>query len=234
VIIRRHEEGLTIREIAAEQRLPKTTVQDALARTEVARPHGGTTGAAAPPVGEPTVKCPCSQTAKAQGVVPDTNVHRTNGPRSPTSERTDCTTSTCSSVLCGSRTSESAGHSGTPSGASSALMILVAVGWLVGHHAVSLSILLGSSPALLATAATICRIHPFLPLRRLVVWPGVEVQHGLYHRGRAAPARPARPWTSRTWTSRSPCRRRTAWRQNQFADPACPRTRRTCVAVQTP
>jgi DNA-directed RNA polymerase specialized sigma24 family protein len=36
VIVRRYDEGLTIREIAAEQRLPKTTVQDALARTEVA------------------------------------------------------------------------------------------------------------------------------------------------------------------------------------------------------
>jgi DNA-directed RNA polymerase specialized sigma24 family protein len=36
VIIRRYKEGLTIREIAAEQRLPKTTVQDALARMDVA------------------------------------------------------------------------------------------------------------------------------------------------------------------------------------------------------
>jgi hypothetical protein len=36
VIVRRYEEGLTIREIAMEQRLLKTTVQDALAR-------GGTT-----------------------------------------------------------------------------------------------------------------------------------------------------------------------------------------------
>jgi DNA-directed RNA polymerase specialized sigma24 family protein len=36
VIVRRYEEGLTIREIAAEQHFPKTTVQDALARTELA------------------------------------------------------------------------------------------------------------------------------------------------------------------------------------------------------
>jgi DNA-directed RNA polymerase specialized sigma24 family protein len=35
VLVKRYEAGLTIREIAAERRLPKTTVRDALARAGV-------------------------------------------------------------------------------------------------------------------------------------------------------------------------------------------------------
>jgi len=36
VLVERYEDGLTVREIAAEQGLAKTTVQDALARSGVA------------------------------------------------------------------------------------------------------------------------------------------------------------------------------------------------------
>src|SRR5688572_25153551 len=39
VLVERYEDGLTVREIAAEQGLAKTTVQDALARSGVAT-HG--------------------------------------------------------------------------------------------------------------------------------------------------------------------------------------------------
>jgi DNA-directed RNA polymerase specialized sigma24 family protein len=35
VLVDRYEAGLTIKEIAAEQEMPKTTVQDALARVEL-------------------------------------------------------------------------------------------------------------------------------------------------------------------------------------------------------